>query len=355
MRKRNVENATFLVLLGFVTLGAIFVVWDFLRPVFWAAVLSVLFAPVQRFWVAHTKGRSGAAAVLSVLTVLVMAVAPFVFVGYSITREAMDLYDQLSRNGFDLTAPTDWLRQYAPSIDGWIRRFGIDLDAVQTQLREAAITTGRALGAWALRLGQNVARLALMTFVMLYVLFFFFRDGRSIVHGVIRAIPVGEAREDHLLRRFVEVSRGTVKGTLLIGLIQGTLGGLAFLVLGVRAPVLWGAVMVVLSILPAVGASLVWAPAAIFMIVSGRWAAGIGLILFGILVIGLVDNFLRPILVGRDAKMPDYLILISTLGGLAIFGITGFVLGPLIVALFLVMWETFGREIARAEGDEPAS
>lgn len=353
MRKRNVENATFLVLLGVVTLGAVFVVWDFLRPVFWAAVLGVLFAPVQRFWLTRTKGRPAMAAVLSVLTVLVMAVAPFAFVGYSITREALALYEQLSRDGFDITAPTEWLRDYAPSLDARIRQFGIDLDAVEAQLREAAITTGRAIGAWVLRLGQNVARLVLMTFVMLYVLFFFFRDGQEIVQRVIRAIPLGEQREAHLVRRFVEVSRGTVKGTLLIGLVQGTLGGLAFWVLGVHAPILWGAVMVVLSILPAVGASLVWAPAAVFMIISGRWGAGIGLIAFGTLVIGLLDNFLRPILVGRDAKMPDYLILISTLGGLAIFGITGFVLGPLIIALFLVMWETFGREIARAEGDGP--
>jgi predicted PurR-regulated permease PerM len=349
MRARSIQNASFVVLLLLVTVGFVLVVWDFLRPVFWSAVLAVLFSPVQRRWLRLVGGRASLASVLSVLTVVFIALLPVGFVGYSIVREAMALYEGIAEEGIGLAAMGDWLRDNAPTVEGWMRRLGINLDRLQQQASEAFMGASQAIGAWALRIGQNVARVVILTLVMLYVLFFFFRDGREILERVIAAVPLGEGRERHLLQRFVEVSRGTVKGTLLIGLIQGTLGGLAFWALGIQAPILWGAVMVVLSILPAVGAALVWVPAAIVLISSGRWVAGLVLILFGTLVIGLIDNFLRPILVGRDAKMPDYMILISTLGGLWLFGITGFVLGPIIAALFMVMWETFGREFARTE------
>jgi predicted PurR-regulated permease PerM len=351
MQPRTIQNASFLVLLALVTVGFAMVVWDFLRPLFWAAVLAVLFSPVQRLWLRVTKGRASVASILSVLTVLVVAMAPITFVGYSVAREAVGLYEELTRGELEVAAPLQWVRDNAPTLERSLGGMGVDLDRLQEQLSEAAVAASRAIGTWALRFGQDVARVMLLSVVMLYLLFFFFREGRDILDRTIAAIPIGKGRERHLLQRFVEVSRGTVKGTLLIGLIQGTLGGLAFWALGIRAPVLWGAVMVVLSILPAVGAALVWLPASIVLITSGQWIGGVVLILFGTLVIGLIDNFLRPILVGRDAKMPDYMILISTLGGLWLFGITGFVLGPIIAALFMVMWETFGREFARDEPD----
>jgi predicted PurR-regulated permease PerM len=153
--------------------------------------------------------------------------------------------------------------------------------------------------------------------------------------------------------KFAEVSRATIKGTMVVGLVQGFLGGLIFSILGIQGAVFWGVVMVILSVLPAVGTGLIWGPAAIFLIVSGEWVNGLILVAFGVLVIGLVDNLLRPILVGRDTKMPDYLILFSTLGGLGLFGITGFVLGPVIAALFLVVWQMY-EEDPSAALPEPA-
>jgi predicted PurR-regulated permease PerM len=353
MRTRTVQNASFLAVLGLVTVLFVMVVWDFLRPMFWAAVLAVLFYPIHQRWVRLVKGRTSLASVLSVLTVVIVALVPVGFVIYAITREAMALYGELSAGGAGIGSPVEWLREQAPSVVAWLGALGVDLDSLQEQASTAAVEASGAIAAWTLQFGQDVVRIVAMALVMLYVLFFFFRDGRIILDKVIDAIPLGDGREGHLFRRFQEVARGTVKGTLLIGLIQGTLGGLAFWVLGIRGPVLWGAIMVVLSVLPAVGASLVWGPAAIILLASGRWAAGVVLIVFGTLVIGLIDNFLRPTLVGRDAKMPDYVILVSTLGGIWLFGITGFVLGPFIAALFLIMWETFGREFARAEAPVP--
>ena len=144
-----------------------------------------------------------------------------------------------------------------------------------------------------------------------------------------------------------------MKGTLVIGILQGTLGGIIFALLGVDAAVFWGVVMTALSILPVVGAGLVWVPAALIMLATGAWIKALVLTLFGVLVIGLVDNILRPILVGRDTRMPDYLVLLSTLGGLSLFGISGFVIGPVIAALFLVTWTMFESEHRETRASEP--
>jgi predicted PurR-regulated permease PerM len=176
-------------------------------------------------------------------------------------------------------------------------------------------------------------------FLMLYLLFFFLRDGQRMIERLVRALPLGDERERLLMNRFAQVSRATIKGTFVVGIVQGAIGGIAFAVLGLGAPVLWGSLMALLSMLPAVGTALVWLPAAIILIVGDRIGGGVALILVGVLGIGLVDNFLRPLLVGRDTSMPDYLILLATLGGLAGFGLAGIVIGPIIAAFFLAVWE----------------
>jgi len=179
---------------------------------------------------------------------------------------------------------------------------------------------------------------------MVYVLYFFLRDGEVLLDTLVHALPLGDDRERELFAKFAEVSRATVKGTLVIGLVQGTLGGMIFGLLGVQGAVFWGSVMVIMSLLPVVGASLVWLPAALIMAANGDYTKAGILIVFGVVVIGLVDNLLRPILVGRDTRMPDYLVLLSTLGGLTVFGASGFVIGPVIAALFLTVWVMFANE-----------
>jgi predicted PurR-regulated permease PerM len=188
---------------------------------------------------------------------------------------------------------------------------------------------------------------------MLYLLFFFLRDGPRLLEGLVRALPLDDHRERHLLERFAEVSRATIKGTLVVGIAQGAIGGIAFAMLGISAPVLWGVVMALLSILPAVGTALVWLPAAIVLLASGKIVSGVALILIGVFVIGLVDNVLRPILVGHDTRMPDYLILLSTLGGLAGFGLAGIIIGPIIAAFFLSVWHMAEQDF-NPGADEPA-
>jgi predicted PurR-regulated permease PerM len=178
---------------------------------------------------------------------------------------------------------------------------------------------------------------------MLYMVFFLLRDGGEIGRRVRRALPLDEAHKNLLLAKFTTVVRATVKGNIAVALVQGALGGFIFSVVGIQGVVLWGALMAFLSLLPAIGASIVWVPAALYFLATGELGKCAILVVFCVGVIGLVDNLLRPILVGKDTKMPDWVVLISTLGGMALFGINGFVIGPLVAALFMASWDIFAR------------
>jgi predicted PurR-regulated permease PerM len=170
---------------------------------------------------------------------------------------------------------------------------------------------------------------------------------------------MGNGRQQTLFRRFAAVTRATLKGSLLVGLVQGALGGLLFWGLGLRAPVFWGVIMAMLSLLPVVGPAIVWAPVAVYLMFTGSMAMGIILVTGGVLVVGTADNVLRPLLVGRETRMPDYMVLLSTLGGLSVFGPAGFVAGPVLAALFLSVWDMFAQEqrgvvLARSDGSHPS-
>jgi predicted PurR-regulated permease PerM len=179
-------------------------------------------------------------------------------------------------------------------------------------------------------------------FVMLYATFFFLKDGGAILAKIFYYMPLSDEDEQRMLHRFVSITRATVKGTLIIGLVQGTLAGLGFWVAGVEGAALWGTVMVILSIVPGIGSTLIWVPAAIYLFVTGHTVAAIGLTAWCAAVVGTIDNVLRPILVGQDAEMPDLMILIGTLGGLFLFGPMGFIVGPIVCGLFITAWDIYG-------------
>ncbi len=178
-------------------------------------------------------------------------------------------------------------------------------------------------------------------FLMLYAMFFFLKDGGPILRRILYYVPLAEADERRMVDRFVSVTRATLKGTLLIGVLQGGLAGLAFWVVGIDGAVFWAALMVILSIIPGIGTALVWVPAAIVLIVSDQVGRGIGLTLFCGLVVSSVDNVLRPRLVGRDTQMHDLLVLFGTLGGILLFGVLGFIVGPIVAALLVTVWDIY--------------
>jgi predicted PurR-regulated permease PerM len=353
--ERNIERMMFVALLCAVTLAFFWLILGFLQPIFWAIALGIVVYPLHLKIERRLQPRKSLAAVASVAAIVIVVVLPLLGVVAAVTTEAAGLYARLNAGDFGVHDLYARATARVPEIDALLTRFGVDTARLQAQLSGAAVEIGRFMASRALAIGQDTVRVTVFFFLMLYLLFFFLRDGEGLLKGFMRALPLGDEREQYLLQRFAEVSRATIKGTLVVGVVQGALGGIAFALLGVGAPVLWGVAMALLSILPAVGPALIWLPAAIVLLFNQQIVAGIVLIAIGVFVIGLVDNVLRPVLVGRDTRMPDYLILLSTLGGLAAFGLAGIIIGPIIAAFFLSVWQMAEHEFAPASPAQPGT
>ena len=227
-------------------------------------------------------------------------------------------------------------------VGALLDRFGlVNFSALQRRISAALAQGSQFLATQALGIGQLTVEFITSLFISLYLAFFLLRDGESLARTLRNAVPLAPEHKRELISKFTTVIRATVKGNLLVAVIQGALGGLAFWVLGVGGPLLWAVLMAFLSLLPAIGAGLVWLPVALYFFVTGGIWQGIALCAWGVLVIGLVDNLLRPILVGKDTRMPDYVVMITTLGGMVVFGINGFVIGPAIAAMFMAVWHIY--------------
>ena len=283
-----------------------------------------------------------------------MVILPLTLIAAMLVQEGFSVYERIQSGELNFGR---YLQQVFGALPAWVTdlldRFGLtNLGAMQERLSGGLMKGSQFLAAQALNIGQNTFEFIVSLFIMLYLLFFLLRDGDDLSKRIRDAIPLHAEQQRELFGKFTTVIRATVKGNIVVAIVQGALGGLIFWFLGVHAPVLWAVVMAFLSLLPAVGRGLVWLPVAIYFLVTGAMWQGIVLIAYGVLVIGLVDNVLRPILVGKDTKMPDYVVLISTLGGMAIFGLNGFVIGPVIAAMFMAVWDIFSA--SRAEiADRP--
>jgi predicted PurR-regulated permease PerM len=346
MHERAIRSGFFISLVVLTTLAFFGLIRSFLMPMFWAVVLAVLFQPVQAWWLDRTRGRGSLAAVLTLLTVAVVAMLPVALLGVALSREALLLYERIATGEIDLGAVVRRARELVPVVTDGLEALGVELDRLQDGLSSMAVVGSAWVAQQALTIGQNALRITALSALTLYVLFFFLRDGDRILSAVVRAIPLGDEQEWLLIRKFGSVSRATIGGALVVAAVQGAMGGITFWILGISAPVFWGVVMTILSFLPAVGASLVWGPAALVLALTGSPVRAIILVVIGAALIGIVDNILRPILVGRYTQLPDFLILVSTLGGLAVFGLSGVVIGPVVAAFFLAVWEMFAQEHA---------
>jgi predicted PurR-regulated permease PerM len=344
LNNQTMQNSFFIGLLILVSAAFVGLLSGYFQPIFWAVTIGVIFLPVQHYLERRLHGRTSVAAVITVILIFFTVLVPAMVIASAVVKEAAELYSSIQRGEIDPGAALRWMQNMTPQVTEFASRIGIDVEELTQKLSTAAVKASQFIGALALTAGQNVARFMLMFFLMLYLLFFVLRDGNQLLEQLIHALPLGDNRERALFAKFAEMARATIKGTLAVGLVQGFLGGLLFWAVGIEGAVFWGVVMVLLSVLPLVGASLVWIPAAIYLVVSGAYIKAFIMVVVGVLVIGLVDNLLRPMLVGRDTKMPDYLILLSTLGGLAMFGISGFVIGPIIASLFLAIWVMFQAE-----------
>jgi predicted PurR-regulated permease PerM len=353
LRNPELEFKSLLVLVLVATLLFALILWPFFGAVCWAVFIAIVFWPLHKRFLRGSKGRPNTAALASLTVILLIVILPMAMLIASITEEASVFVSKLRSGEIQIAA---FFQKFIEVLPDWalgiLQRFGMsDLGLLQQKIlamlgNSSQVVTSRVLG-----IGQVTLDFIVAFFVMLYVVFFLFRDGERLTRGIARSIPLKQQHTHRLMTQFATVVRATVKGNIVVALVQGALGGMAFFVLGVPGAVLWGAVMALLSLLPAVGAVLVWAPVAAYFFFSGEVVKGIGLTLWGAVVIGLVDNVLRPILVGKDTRMPDYLVLVATLGGIVVFGLNGFVIGPVIAAVFLVSWDMLAT--AREQPDVP--
>lgn len=347
------EKRTLVLLLVLVSAALVWILLPFYGTLLWGTIIALLFAPLHRRLLPRLRQRRTPAALLTLLVVLVMVILPLALVAAALAREATGVYEQLQSGELNATryfrgvfnALPDW-------ITAWLDRFGVvDFNTLQRRLTEALTRGSQFIATQALGIGQLTFEFIVDLFITLYLAFFLIRDGDALARILRHAVPLAPAHRRELVGKFTVVIRATVKGNLLVAALQGLLGGLAFWVLDVRGALLWGVVMAFLSLLPAVGAALVWLPVALYFLFTGALWQGAALVAWGVLVIGLVDNLLRPILVGKDTRLPDYVVLMSTLGGMVVFGINGFVIGPAIAAMFVAVWHIYGSTHGDADGD----
>ncbi|MDR4513873.1 AI-2E family transporter [Nitrosomonas sp.] len=344
MKINELERWTFLLTLTLVSCLFLYLLKPFFAPILWACIIAILFHPMQ-VWLEEKWGERPNMTALITLTVCVfLVVIPVLLLMTSFLQQGIALYQRIDAGEIQPAQYIDRIRQAFPIVQDFLERIGVDIASLRENATKAALATGSFLTQNAVAVGVGTFNFLLKLALMLYIAFFLLRDGRTLIEKLVYVIPLGDERERLLFRNVAAVARATVKGNLVVAMVQGALGGIIFWVLDIPAPLLWGVVMAVLSLIPAVGASLIWLPAAVYLYADGQWVAASILIAYGILIIGLADNVLRPILVGRDTKLPDWMVLLSTLGGIGLFGINGFVVGPLIAVLFIAFWQIFGKD-----------
>ena len=342
----SIQRTSFYVLLAVVTVAFLWLLLPYYNAILWAVILAILFFPIHKRLERMLGGRSSIAALLTVFLCICLVILPALAILASLIQEGTSLYQRISSNEIDLNAHLLRVQAFLPAfIDNWLTSLKLGgFSQLWAKVSSGAMEAGQAIAGSVLSFGQNTLQFFISMGLMLYLLFFLFRDGAGMGKTLRHSIPLSDDYTRQFLDKFTAVVRATVRGNVIIAIIQGAIGGVSFWALGIEAALLWGVVMTFLSMLPAVGAALVWVPAAIWLFLVGAWVKGLLMVAIGALIIGLIDNLLRPPLVGQGARLPDYVVLISTVGGISLFGLSGFVIGPLIAALFISAWSLFTRQ-----------
>lgn len=339
-RKRKIYIRWFALLA--LTAAALYICWLMLRPfvnvLAWASVLVILFYPIHQRLVALTR-LPGWSALLSTVIVIAIILIPLTLLTLVVAKEVGEVAKDVQgffRSLLDPSSPV------TGRVMGWLGRYA-DLSHLNLQeyLLDRLKNISGAIAGRTLGLVGGVVGVIIQSFFTVFTMYYLFRDGDRIYNAMIDVIPLDPSETRKIFDRTHEVIHASVYGVMVIAMVQGTLGGLAFAALGLPSPVVWGVVMFFLSMIPMVGSSVVWVPTAIYLGMSGHWGKALALALWGALVISTVDNFLRPKLVGERARLHELLIFFSVLGGLQIWGPLGLVLGPVMIAITLALFDIF--------------
>ncbi len=336
----------FFVILAMVTFFFGYILKPFFFALFWAVLLAAIFAPLNERLNHRFKSPSLCAG-LTLAVVLVTLILPVGLILALLVGESIDLYQTINTNG------SSWMNSVTGILNSagshpLLARFNIDQEFVTDKSVELVKAIADFLFKNLSIFTQNTIVFLVEFAVMLYSLFYFLRDGGDFIRTIFRYMPVDERSMNMFMSEFLVTAKAALKFTFVIGGIQGLLGGIVFYVTGVERALVWGVLMVGLSIVPAVGNALIWVPAGIIMLLLGHIWQGVAILVFGSVVISTVDNLLRPMLMGKDIQMHALLIFLSTLGGIVVFGFSGFVLGPVIASFFLASWKLF-LELYRQE------
>lgn len=342
MHRDLFTRVTVLLLVALVTFAFFAMIRGFFMAIVMAAIFTGLLYPVYRRFVGWFKGRQTLASLITVLLFVLIVLIPlggFIAILVEQALNASKTFAPIAQESFTRKdSYIDWLESIPI-----IHEVFPDREDLARRINQAIEGIGSFVANGLSHITAGTLNFVFLSFIFLFTMFYFLIHGKSYLEKALYYLPLRDEEEKLLLEKFTKVTAATLKGTFIIGSIQGGLAAVAMYIVGIPNTLFWGVVMAVLSIIPALGPALVWGPASIYLLLKGDVGAGIGLALFGGIVVGNIDNLIRPRLVGKQAQLPDLMIFFGTLGGLAVFGMAGIIIGPILAALFMTMWEIYGE------------
>ena len=340
MTDTRFRQAFLLLMVAAISIAFVAMVRAFLLTILLAAIFSALSYPLYLSFERAFRQRRALSALATLLVLIALVMAPLLGVLGAGANEALRVTETIRPTIERVVERPGEFNRRLRMLPGYhyIEPYRAE---IFTKAGDLLGTTSAFMFAALSATTRATAVFVFHFVILLYTMFFFLTGGPGLLSSVMSYLPVNDTDKGRMLEQFVSVTRATLKGTILIGMAQGLAGGLAFWAAGIDGAIFWGTVMTILSIIPGIGSALVWLPAAVILMAMGEVWRGLGLAAFGAIVIGSLDNLLRPLLVGRDTQMHELLIFFSTLGGLMMFGVMGFIVGPILAALFVTVWEMF--------------
>ena len=340
MEMLKVRKNIFLAILVIGTITFLWLLKPFAYPIFWAAVIAGLFGPLYKRVNRKLRHPNLSTAIMLIVAIFVI-ILPLAMIASVLLAQAIDMYSAL-KNTEDIQHKARGIINLLKE-NPYFQKLDLDEKALTEKFYDISGSISKYIVGYLTDLTQNTLLLIINFIVMLYCLFFFIRDGDRLLRGSLYILELKDEIGNRIYQRFTSTARATLKGTLIIGLIQGTMGGILFWAVGIQSAIVWGVIMILAAMIPGIGCAIIWAPAAIIMLATRHIWQGIVIITVGTLVISSIDNILRPWLVGKDTQMHPLLIFLSTIGGIAVFGVSGFVIGPIITALLSTLWEIYEK------------